>query len=315
MATSRGVREPILRAQFQIGSCKGRVDYDSNERVFHPNDVPQKAKDARKWVQQSAKSHNLESHPPWVTQTLPGKYYCGTREAPWDGVKRFEDRCYAEIDVAGRLQDERMYKEKLIKSGGDVGHRNINPKWNASTFVEPVTTPALDEFFSISRAADGSASLRFGNESFEGPEPHTPPDGRVRTVTGTTTLGIGQPVVSTFDPTGKTSHHKPSRKTRLPIDYKSLVQRYSKSAETLRSEKERARAEAAERAQHESEMQKIRSATFRYPDKINFEGTKRMGSEDLEATLNATYTADSLTQYLEKMDATTKVGSMPLVQA
>lgn len=71
---------PYLKAKFQIGSVQGRVDYERGEHVFHKDDVPASAKQARLQVAGFVKSTKLvKNFPPWNRSTLPGTYRSGMR--------------------------------------------------------------------------------------------------------------------------------------------------------------------------------------------------------------------------------------------
>ena len=45
-----GEKPKFLKAKFQVGSIKGKSEYPRGERVFHPDDVPMRAKAAKKEV-------------------------------------------------------------------------------------------------------------------------------------------------------------------------------------------------------------------------------------------------------------------------
>ena len=52
-------RPAPLRAKFQIGSCRGRMNYDVEERVFHASDVPTRARAAKREVQHYISQNKL----------------------------------------------------------------------------------------------------------------------------------------------------------------------------------------------------------------------------------------------------------------
>ena len=52
-ADPRTKKHPFLKARFQIGSCKGPINYAASEPTFHPDDIPaskKASKAAAKWA-------------------------------------------------------------------------------------------------------------------------------------------------------------------------------------------------------------------------------------------------------------------------
>jgi hypothetical protein len=287
-----------LQTKFQIGSCKGRIDYADSERVFHPSDMPMKAKQSRAFVQQLKRSHKLESNPPWAQTTVPGKYWSGAREMPWD-VDSFESRYYAKQETEERLKREGQYKSDLINNTDDP--KAVCPKWNATAVLNPTQQPPIDRYFSQlnHRAVDGSRSLRLGNDSYVAPPPEPQLVASMSTLTGNPQLGTGQPIMQPYDPNPRPASNRRVRSApKLPAGYVSLRQQEKLRMQKLRAE----RAQAREIRQVELSRRPEPARTFEYPDVPNFGRTKvdRAPTEEFCKK----YTADALTQYLERMDRT-----------
>jgi hypothetical protein len=310
MAT-QAAKPAYLQAKFTIGSCRGRMDYEMGERVFHPDDVAQEAKDARKWAQNYTRSTMLDVKPPFTRSTKTGKYVSATRPAPWDPNSKFEDRHYASQETQNRLQAELAYKQSLVYQRDDA--EAINPKWNQSTVFDKRRAPPTDVYFSQAnhRAADGSKSLRMGNERFVPAVTPVASGTKMITHTGDAKLGTGQPIITAFDPNEHNTKKKTTTTTRLSIDYKSLVERHNVEAQSMRKLKQQ---------QRQTNVGKPRPASatcFDFPDVPNFQGTKLPDPEQIAQQINSTYTHDSLTKYLESMElsATTALQTRAMAKA
>jgi len=132
----------MLKPKFQIGSIHGRTTYKMEEKVFHPSDVPEKAKEARKEVEVILKSNKLSKNKPWDFETVAGPSKSGTKTMPWDD-DGWEDRHYESIETAYLVKKA---KEKIqnIREGKVIDDPSaINGRWNVSTFVEPPKTMLL----------------------------------------------------------------------------------------------------------------------------------------------------------------------------
>ena len=57
-APTPGKKHPFLKARFQIGSCKGPINYAASEPTFHPDDIP-----ASKKASKAASLNGLEGAP------------------------------------------------------------------------------------------------------------------------------------------------------------------------------------------------------------------------------------------------------------
>jgi hypothetical protein len=57
-----GEHPNFLKAKFQIGSINGKQSYKDSERVFHPNDMPKPAKEARQQVRDIFSSFEFTKH-------------------------------------------------------------------------------------------------------------------------------------------------------------------------------------------------------------------------------------------------------------
>lgn len=301
-----------LTSKFQIGSCKGRMDYEVNERVFHQADVPQEAKNAKKWVKDSVRSHMLDTNPPFTLSTHTGKYVSATRPAGWDQNK-FEDRYYATQETEERLKVEEAYKQSLIYQQDDP--KAIQPLWNQATVFGARRCPPEDMYFHHhpNFALDGSKSLRMGGECFTSTQNVPASDGKMTTITGATQLGTGQPLVTDFNPNDIATSKKKGGKTHLPIDYISLVERANNESTRMRAHKTQQR--LANEVTQQLQRDIGSSNVFDFPDVPNFAGTKRPDPVEIEKLVNDTYTADSLTKYLETMElANNEFAQTQLVQ-
>ena len=67
--SSKGEKE-YLKAKFQIGSCKGPINFQVSQQVFHPDDVPPEKKSNRKEVKLWKQNNPLSLAPkPWNVST------------------------------------------------------------------------------------------------------------------------------------------------------------------------------------------------------------------------------------------------------
>eukprot|EP00823_Brevimastigomonas_motovehiculus_P002404 TRINITY_DN146_c0_g1_i1.p1 TRINITY_DN146_c0_g1~~TRINITY_DN146_c0_g1_i1.p1 ORF type:complete len:368 (-),score=90.54 TRINITY_DN146_c0_g1_i1:191-1294(-) len=127
-----------LHARFQVGSIRGgQIDYFQNERVFHTDDVSQKAKEARIEVKKSLQSYKAK--PTWNIASTAGSVNGKRRQMPWDTAsKDRDDRYYASVERDHHVTQaqERLH---LIREGKwGVDEKAICDRWNCSTFVEPL---------------------------------------------------------------------------------------------------------------------------------------------------------------------------------
>jgi len=116
-----------LKAKFQIGSIHGRMNYQNSERVFHPSDMPKKARSARKEVlaniggPQAAKKR-------FQVITRNG-CISGKLVAPWDDDS--ERRIYNKLML--QHNGPEIQKERAKKAREKLESLKLAGNWNQST--------------------------------------------------------------------------------------------------------------------------------------------------------------------------------------
>ncbi len=86
--------------------------------MFHPSDVPLKAKEARIHVHNSLHPDRRAGNGPlpWDYGTVAGPAKSGTKTMPWDDMLGWDDRHYASIETAA-LVEKAQARMARIRAG------------------------------------------------------------------------------------------------------------------------------------------------------------------------------------------------------
>ena len=143
-STAAAGTAPFLTSSFQIGSIHGRVNFGTEERVFHRSDVPLPAREAHDAITRMLRTNLLDPQAKgWDFGTTSGVAIRGSKHCSWETeIDRFDDRFFHRLESDHRVQKAHNRIE-TIRAGmdPDFDGRNIQPRWNVSTFVEerPIT--------------------------------------------------------------------------------------------------------------------------------------------------------------------------------
>jgi hypothetical protein len=124
-----------LRSRFQIGSAQSqRVNFAQTERVFHRNDIPQAAREARKLVEESLYGSSEANKPVWNPGSASGTNIRGLRGASWD-QSRWDDKYYNALhsDFLVKTAQNRI---NMIREGRDPDADLLNiheKRWDGSS--------------------------------------------------------------------------------------------------------------------------------------------------------------------------------------
>lgn len=293
--------DPFLKAKFQIGSAAGRLDYEQGEHVFHTDDVPQKAKNARREVAAVLKSHKLvKSFGPFDNSTHTGATYSGQMTAPWDG-NTFEDRIAHKQDAAKRNADVASARHRQIHNI-EVDPRRFQPSWAASTFVEHgklhTELPGWIRPSSRQQAA-ATRGTRCRHMS---------------TFTGETKFGTSPPKITSLAAQEAPGQSRRRIASRVMAGNRQSL--YSQELEHERKWRDKKRVEREKRKQDSAYAEVVRGlhgSDHTFPANNTL---PRLRSEDtkksLNQTLESTYTAEALQDYLATMVAVPQaVGAGP----
>ncbi|GAB5355659.1 hypothetical protein AAMO2058_000224500 [Amorphochlora amoebiformis] len=121
--TKHGYPRPEkLKAKFQIGSIHGRMTYDTTEKVFHADDAPEKAKEARRAVLASRKP---QPNKPFTVCTSNGTL-SGKSIAPWDNTQK---------RITKSIRNHKTSKKAPKPEAKGRMYCRVGT-WNPSNFVE-----------------------------------------------------------------------------------------------------------------------------------------------------------------------------------
>lgn len=169
---SPGASAPFLTSSFQIGSINGRMNFGSEERVFHRSDVPLKAREAHAEITRLLRTNLLDPQAKgWDYGTTSGVAIRGSKHCSWEtALDRFDDRFFHAMESDHRVAKAHRRIE-TIRAGmdPDFDGRNIQPRWNVSTFVEdrPVTALSAGTKSSAAAEEEKRAPIKFLPEDYK----------------------------------------------------------------------------------------------------------------------------------------------------
>jgi len=140
MAVHPTTGKKILKAKFQIGSINGRMTYNNGERVFHPSDMPAKAKAARQRILAMTETP-IAARREFRTDVAVNGTLSGKALAPWDD--RSDHKYYSALE--GRLNNTLIRKKRLQMEKEKDESKRMNGDWNLSNKYEKNHTGMLGE--------------------------------------------------------------------------------------------------------------------------------------------------------------------------
>jgi len=120
MAVHPTTGKKILKAKFQIGSINGRMTYNNGERVFHPSDMPAKAKAARQRILAMTETP-IAARREFRTDVAVNGTLSGKALAPWDD--RSDHKYYSALE--GRLNNTLIRKKRSQMEVQYAPRRNL----------------------------------------------------------------------------------------------------------------------------------------------------------------------------------------------
>ena len=272
---------PYMKAKFQIGSAQGRQNYEQGEHVFHVDDVPAKAKSARREVAAMVKSHTLAHTPPFTQSTYTGETYSGTKRTVWDG-NRYADRVFRRRDAEGRAADVAAARKELMERGPDP--------WNSSTFT-----------------VHGKSKTHIPGWVAPHEAKKVAPPPFMSTHTGETELGMAPSTRALVGRDEEAAAARPMFTTRLPSGYKSLYQQELDHEEAIRRRKADERRVADLRRRDDLMLRTMHGSDQTFPGLPAVGGGRDVPSKEereaLAETLSRTYNMAALEEYNRTIDA------------